>query len=343
MDFTVAIGIDLGGTNLKGAVVDRTGRVLGRHAKPIAGEGPDAVIAEIVELVDRLLSEASVDRSKLVGVGVGVPGPLSLRTGRIIRAANLPGWVNVPIRDRLDELLHTPIVLDNDGNAAAFGEFWVGAGQSTGREPDDTSGGTADLVMLTLGTGVGAGVVLAGRVLHGHFENAAELGHMIVAVNGLACSCGQRGCLEQYASAGAVARRVVEAIEKGEPSALSDAVSGGGAIDAERVAQWAKAGDPLCLRIWDEACLYLAVACINIQHAYNPGLVVLGGGMSKAGAMLLDRVTDHVTKQRWRLHDDIPTITLAKLGYDAGVIGAAGLAWRQGGRPAPRPTRSGRS
>ena len=247
--------------------------------------------------------------------------------------------MNVPLRDRLAELLHTPIVLDNDGNAAAFGESWVGAGRSTGREPGDTGRGSTDLVMLTLGTGVGAGVVLAGRVLHGHFENAGELGHMIVAVNDLECSCGQRGCLEQYASAGAVARRVVEAIEKGEPSALSDTVNGGGAIDAECVAQSAKAGDPLCLRIWDEACLYLAVACINIQHAYNPGLVVLGGGMSNAGGMLLDRVKDHVTKKRWRLHDDVPTVTLAKLGYDAGVIGAAGLAWRE----APRATRSGRS
>ncbi len=332
MKATVAIGIDLGGTNLKGAAVDRTGRILTKDTKPIAGLGPDAVIADMVSLVEQLLSEASVDRSELVGVGVGAPGPLSLRTGRIIRAANLPGWIDVPIRDRLYEQLQTPIVLDNDGNAAAFGEFWVGAGQSTGREPGDTGRGTADLVMLTLGTGVGAGVVLTGRVLHGHFENAAELGHMIVAVNGLACSCGQRGCLEQYASAGAVARRVVAALENGESRALSEVVGGGDAVDAERVAQCAKAGDPLCLRVWDEACLYLAVACINIQHAYNPGLVVLGGGMSKAGPLLLDRVTDHVTKQRWRLHDDIPTIALAKLGYDAGAIGAAGLAWQQSGQ-----------
>ena len=318
VNVSVAIGIDLGGTNLKGAAVDRDGRILTKEAHSIGGLDPDAVLADMVDLIDRLLADASLDRSRLAGVGVGTPGPLSHRTGRIIRAANLPGWVDVPIRDRLGEMLQTPIVLDNDANAAAFGEFWVGAGR-----------GQDDLVMLTLGTGVGGGVVLDGRILHGHFENAAELGHMIVAVDGLPCSCGQRGCLEQYASAGAVARRVVSAIKEGKPSALFDAVGKGGLIDAEQVVQCAKAGDPLCLRIWDEACLYLAAACINIQHAFNPACVVLGGGMSEAGDFLIDRVTDHVSRQRWKLHDDLPTITLPELGYDAGVIGAAGLVWQQ--------------
>lgn len=318
MQNSVTIGIDLGGTNLKSAAVDRTGRVLARQTMPIAGLSPDAAIAAMVSLVDRLLADASLARSDVVGVGVGAPGPLSRRTGRIIRAANLPGWVDVPLRDHLHEKLQSPVILDNDGNAAAYGEYWAGAGR-----------GTDDLVMLTLGTGLGAGVILNGQVLHGHFDNAAELGHMIIAADGLPCSCGQRGCLEQYASAGAVARRVITAMEQGESSTLSDELKEGDLIDAERVVRCAKAGDKLCLRIWDEACLYLALACINIQHAYNPSLVVLGGGMSKAGAFLVDRVTEHVTRHRWSLHDDFPTIALAKLGYEAGVIGAAGLAWQQ--------------
>ena len=317
MEGTIAVGIDLGGTNLKGAAVDREGRILAQHTHPATGLGPDAAITHMVALVDRLLAEASLDRSGMAGVGIGTPGPLSHRTGRIIRAANLPGWLDVPIRDRLCAELQTPVTLDNDGNAAAFGEFWAGAGR-----------GVEDLVMLTLGTGVGAGVILNGRVLHGHFENAAELGHMIVVANGLPCSCGQCGCLEQYTSAGAVARRVAAAIREGEPSALSKAVGKGEPLSAQRVVECARAGDPLCVRIWDEARLYLAVACITIQHAYNPARVVLGGGMAQAGDFLLDRVTDHVAKQRWSLHDDLPAITLAKLGYDAGVIGAAGLAWQ---------------
>lgn len=320
MKTSVAIGIDLGATNLKGAAVDRTGRILSQHTQPLVKTEPDSVIVDMVTMVGGLMSAASLDRSELVGVGIGSPGPLSHRTGRIIRAANLPGWVDVPLRDRLRERIETPVVLENDGNAAAYGEYWAGAGRDGG-----------DLVMLTLGTGVGAGVVLDGRILHGHFENAGELGHTIVALDGLPCACGQRGCLEQYASASAVARRVVHAIGQGESSALAEAVGGREAIDARRVSDCARTGDPLCLRIWDEACRYLAVACINIQHAFNPARVVLGGGMSEAGSFLLDRVTEHVTRQRWSLHDDVPQVTLAELGYEAGMIGAAGLIWQEAG------------
>ncbi len=320
MRASVAIGIDLGATNLKGAAVDRTGCILSQHTQPLVRTEPDSVIADMVTMVSGLMSAASFNHSELLGVGIGSPGPLSHRTGRIIRAANLPGWVDVPLRDRLGERIETPVVLENDGNAAAYGEYWAGAGRDGG-----------DLVMLTLGTGVGAGVVLDGRILHGHFENAAELGHTIVALDGLPCACGQRGCLEQYASASAVARRVAGAIEQGESSVLAEAVGGREAIDARRVAEGARTGDPLCLRIWDEACRYLAVACINIQHAFNPARVVLGGGMSEAGSFLVDRVTEHVTRRRWSLHDDVPEVTLAELGCEAGMIGAAGLIWQEAG------------
>ena len=305
-----------------------------------------------------MLGTLSLTRSDLVGVGVGCPGPLRIRDGCIIRTANLPGWNDVPLRDRLHAQFDLPVTLDNDGNAAAYGEFWVGAGR-----------GSEDLVMLTLGTGVGAGVVLGGRLLHGHFDNAAELGHMIVVPDGLPCRCGQRGCLEQYSSAGAVAQRVITAIQAGEPCELADRVQAGnepndaarvptdnphpdrnphrdrkgasdqdpareepdrhelapGRVDAALVAECAQRGDSLCLRIWDEACLYLAVACINIQHAFNPACIVLGGGMSQAGAFLMDRVTDHFTRLQWSLHTDYPRIVPAQLGSDAGVIGAAGL------------------
>ncbi len=310
----VAVGIDLGGTNLKGAIVDRKGRVIAKHVRPLPEVDPEGTISEIVALVDQFLSVASAGRSDLAGVGVGAPGPMRYGTGTITQAANLPGWRNVPLRDLLRERLQVPVLFDNDGNAAAFGEFWLGAGKDG-----------QDLVMLTLGTGVGAGVILNGRILHGHHENAAELGHTIMVPNGLPCPCGQRGCLEQYASAGAVARRVASAIQEGGNSVLSDAVGQGEAIDARLVAASAQAADPVCVRVWDEACQYLAIACINIQHAYSPARVVLGGGMAEAGDFLLDRVTHHVTGQRWSLHDDLPEIVLAKLGYDAGVIGAAGL------------------
>ncbi|MCH8967040.1 MAG: ROK family protein, partial [Planctomycetes bacterium] len=224
---TVAIGIDLGGTNLRVAVVDKSGQILARQIEPThAAQGPDVVMDRMVRLGDSMLGTLSLTRSDLVGVGVGCPGPLRIRDGCIIRTANLPGWNDVPLRDRLHAQFDLPVTLDNDANAAAYGEFWVGAGH-----------GSEDLVMLTLGTGVGAGVVLGGCLLHGHFDNAAELGHMIVVPDGLPCRCGQRGCLEQYSSASAVAQRVITAIQAGEPCELAERVQAGNEPnDAARVA-----------------------------------------------------------------------------------------------------------
>jgi glucokinase len=329
MNQPVAIGIDLGGTNLRIALVDRDGLIVTRSDQPtLADRGFEAVIAAIVASVDALIGGASVDRGSIAGVGLCTPGPLDLREGRIIHAANLPGWTNVPIRNALKERLHLPVALENDGNAAALGEYRAGAGR-----------GCDPLVMLTLGTGVGAGVILNGRILHGHFDNAAELGHMIVVVDGLPCPCGQRGCLERYASADAVVRRVLDAdqnrdrhgavnLSRDREEAVYPSREGERAevpLRAEDVAQAAVAGDPLCRRVWDEACLYLAVACVNIQHAFNPAKIVLGGGMSLVGKPLLDGVRKFLRAQAWSLHHDVPAIELSSLGADAGLIGSAAL------------------
>lgn len=318
MTILAAVGIDLGATNAKVAVVDHDGMVHAfRSGATHPERGPDALVVNLVMLLDQALEEVGLTREELIGVGIGAPGPLSVSRGTIINATNLPGWEHVPLRKMLFEALDLPVQFDNDGNAAAYGEWWVGAG----READD-------LVMLTLGTGVGAGVVLRGRVLHGHFENAAELGHMIVVPDGLLCPCGQHGCLEQYASASGVARRVVAAIEEGGESSLAGAVRAKEQFGSEEVVKAAQAGDELCRRVWDEACRYLAVACVNIQHIYNPACVVLGGGMANAGSYLLDNVRQHFADLKWHLHFDFPEILLPELGYRAGVIGAAGYAWR---------------
>ncbi len=318
MAHRMAIGVDFGATNLKVALVDSKGTVESKRECPTAASrGPDAVIADLARLAESSRGDAP-DGTDLVGVGVGAPGPISHRMGMIVRSNNLPGWSNVRLRDRLQDKLGLRVTLDNDGNVAAFGEYWVGAGEQTG-----------DLVMLTLGTGVGGGVVLNEAILHGHFENAAELGHMIVSLDGLQCSCGQRGCLEQYASASAVARRVNEAIQQGESKVLSDAVSSGQVIDAEWVVRYAREGNAVCLRIWNEACFYLAAACINIQRFYNPARIVFGGGMSRAGGFLLDSIREHLGRQKSSTDSNLPEITLAKLGHEAGVIGAAHLALKE--------------
>jgi len=324
-----AVGLDLGGTHLKAAVVDDHGRVLHKMGSATRAErGVEAVLSDLAQAADVVITASEVERGDIAGVGIGAPGPLSPSRGLIYRSANLPPFQNVPIRDELARRTGLPVAFDNDGNAAALGEFWVGAGSP------DASGPVRDLVLLTLGTGVGAGVILDGRLLHGHFENAGELGHTIVEPGGLPCPCGQRGCLEQYASAGAVARRM--AAELHGKSGPARPGSDDDAMTCEAVADAARAGDPLATRIWDDACRYLAVACVNIQHTYNPAVVALGGGMSAAGDLLVDLVRDHLRQQRWRLADDLPRIVLAKLGNDAGVIGAAGLvlldAWTPAGR-----------
>lgn len=313
----IAIGIDLGGTNLKIAAVDREGRLLASVVDPnTCGAGPDSTIKAMVRGADRVREKCGGESSQVVGVGVGTPGPIDVRRGVVLHASNLPGWKNVAIRDELAARFDLPVAFDNDANLAAYGEHWVGAGRGGG-----------DLVMLTLGTGVGGGVIVDGRILHGHFDNAGELGHMIVEPKGLPCSCGQRGCLEQYASAAGVARRAMAALEAGSPSSLEEPLRQPRGIDAGDVAAHATRGDELAMRIWNEACFYLALVVVNVRHAFNPERIVLGGGMSDAGDFLITRVCDQAGKLGWSLCDDAPQIVRAALGNEAGVIGAARLAW----------------
>lgn len=324
---TLAVGVDIGGTNLKIALVDRAARIMGQQSVPtVASRGAEAVVQDLVRLAGGMLTDRAKSWSDVAGVGVASPGPLDLRLGRIIKAANLPGWRDVPLRDMIAAATGRPAFLDNDANAAAFGEFWSRQVRAS-HQAEGNNHSAGDLVFLTLGTGVGAGVILEGRVLHGARDNAAELGHMIVEVDGLNCPCGQRGCLEQYASAAAVARQTELAIRKGEASNLCERMRRGESVDSAAVAHAAECGDALAIRVWDQACLYLAIAIINIQHAYNPSVVLLGGGMSTAGEFLLTRVRHFLEQHQWTLCADLPEVRLAELGNDAGVIGAAAMVW----------------
>lgn len=311
-----AIGIDLGATNVRCAVVDATGHILHRVEQPTdADRGPDRVISAIADQVAETIAAAGLNRTDIVGIGLGAPGPLSQRQGIIYKSVNLPGWNNVQIRAELARRTGLDTLLENDANAAAFGEYWAGVG----------AGGEGDLVMFTLGTGVGGGVIVGGRPLHGHHENAGELGHLVVEVNGHPCECGQRGCLEQYASAANLVRRARAAMQEGRQSALTGVGSTVADLTCERIVQAVRDGDALAIEIWDDACRYLAVACILIQHAFNPARVVFGGGMSQAGSLLIDRIVGQFNDMRWHLMDDYPRITLSSLGTDAGVVGAAAL------------------
>lgn len=310
------IGIDLGGTNIKAGLLSESGVLLRRWSiETQAAGGFEHVFARLVGLIRQIADESAPAVGRIGGLGIGVPGPMSHARGFVFGAPNLPGWVNIPLRDRLQEAIGLRVVVENDANAAAYGEFVAGAGK-----------GCRDLVLLTLGTGIGGGVVADGRLHRGFFDNAGEVGHMIVSPNGRACPCGQRGCLERYSSANAVAERLVEAVQAGQASLLGDRIRRNEGVSSLDVARASRDGCETAKRIWDEACLLLAIACVNLQHLINPERVLLAGGLINAGEQLLAPVREHFERQTWSVSRDQPAISFAALEGDAGVIGAAALA-----------------
>lgn len=310
------VGIDLGGTNIKFGVMKTSGEVVQRYSSPTeAQHGPDHVIRRMCEGTLEVIRQAGLPKERVLAVGIGSPGPMSHKQGMILELANLPGWNNVPLRDKVAAGTGLPANLENDANAAAYGEFWAGGGK-----------GTKDMVLFTLGTGIGGGVVIDGKLLRGYFDNGAELGHMIVVPNGRLCGCGQHGCVEAYASAHFTAVRAVEAIKNGEKSVLKERLDKGLPVETPHVVEAANAGDALAARIWDETCRLLATACVNMQHFSNPQKILLGGGMIGAGKYLLEPVRKHFLDLAWKVAKDYPEIEFATLGNDAGFLGAAGLA-----------------
>lgn len=312
------IGIDIGGTNIKSGLLDAQQRILSaRTIETLSEAGFEACLVRILALIDELISAAGLSKPQIGCIGVGVPGPLSHARGVVLNAPNLKGWVNIPLRDRLQEGAGLRCVIENDANCAAFGEFRMGAGV-----------GTRDMVMLTLGTGIGGGIVLGGQLVRGHFDSAGEIGHTIVDPDGRACPCGQRGCLERYASANAVAERFAEAVlaDPKADSPLAQAVRRGVAVDSADVLAARNGGDALAARIWGEMTQFLGIACVNLQHILNPELIVLGGGLVNAGADLLEPVRQQFGRFQWRMCPDFPRIELATRGEQAAVFGAAALA-----------------
>lgn len=298
------VGLDLGGTNIKARLVDEQGVVQARHDVPTQADGgPEHVTQRLADAARKVCTCHEVDIAAVAGIGVGSPGPLDDKAGTVISSVNLPGWRNHPLRDELSRLTGKPVVILNDANAACYGEYWVGAGR-----------GVEDLVMFTLGTGLGGGVISSGTLLCGHFGQAGELGHMVVDPDGPQCGCGQHGCLEVFASEPHMIRRAVE---------LGVWPVGDG-HNARDLLQAVEDGHEGAQRVWNECCQAIATAILTLQHVLNPAMVVLGGGVSAAGDRLLTPVREAHARLMWSLADDAPSIELAALGNDAGAIGAAG-------------------
>lgn len=311
------IGIDLGGTAIKSALFDTGLNIVEEHEVDTpTQEGPDAVIDAIAGSADTLLDSAGCSKEAVAGLGLGSPGPLDVEGGKTLKLPNFSCFENVPIRDRLAEAVGLPVVIENDANAAALGEFVCGSGEAVSM-----------IVLLTLGTGVGSGIVQDGRVFHGAHGIAPELGHMIVEPRGEPCECGQRGCLEQYASATALVRHARRLIDLEDPdSRLRRGLEERGELTAKSIGEAYRGGDPLAREAWGRLANYLAIGCTNIARICDPDLIVLGGGLTKAGDDLIDPVRERFFDIHWKLTDRKTDIVAATLGNRAGIIGAASLA-----------------
>lgn len=310
------LGIDLGGTNIKSGVVDDQGRALSRASAPThADHGGDEGVESLAEAGRRAVEASGVGWERIAAVGLGTPGTMDIDAGMLIEPPNLPGWENLPVRARLEAKLNKPTVLQNDGNAAAFGEYWAGAGR-----------GARSLVMFTLGTGVGCGIVVDGSILQGRHSHGGECGHIIVEMeNGRRCSCGAMGHLEAYASATAVVKRALEALAvDSTPSALRSIDPD--ELDSRAVFTAAEAGDPIAARIMNETAYYLAVGATCLMHTIDPDVVLFGGGMIAAGPPFLATIQQHVHKLAFPIPAARTRVEFALLGGDAGFIGAAGWA-----------------
>lgn len=313
---SIAIGVDLGGTNLKALCVEQDGTIIARKECPTNAEkGPDAVIQTIIRTVDHLIEECGGENTEIIGVGIGAPGPLNPESGLVLMAPNLPGWKNIQLKEQVADALEIPIKIENDANLAALGEYWKGAGASA-----------SVLVCLTLGTGVGGGVIIKGRIFSGAKYIGAELGHMSIKYDGLPCGCGSYGCLEAYISATAIIKRTTIALEKGAVSSLrtkrDEAIQPFAAHDVYNAAI---EGDELGRHIMEETGMLLGIGLANLGNIFNPDIVVIGGGVAGAFDLLIGPARSEMKKRAMPGILESMTIVPAELGSDAGSIGAAGL------------------
>lgn len=311
----IRIGIDVGGTGLKAGAVNEKGLILSKVSCPTRAERPyQAVIQDMAGLARSAAVQAGCDWDKVASVGVGIPGVENAATGIVPFCTNL-GWHQVPLRDRLSELLQKGVRVGNDATVAALAEHVAGA-----------AAGTQSSVLVTLGTGVGGGVILDGRPFVGCHGVATEIGHLIVQMDGILCSCGNRGCWERYASATALIREGRELARKQPEGMIARQVEGDlEAITAKVVIDCAKAGDPGAVALFEQYAYWVAVGLANLINAYDPEVILLGGGVSAAGDFLLEAVRARLPELVFFKTMPYARVELARLGNDAGIIGAAML------------------
>ena len=319
------LGLDLGGTNVKAGVVDDTGAVISACSVPTdAIQGPDAGVESIVAAARQAVTAAKIPMDRIVAVGLATPGTMDIPNGMLLDPPNLPGWTNFPIRDRVASQLKRPTILQNDANAAAYGEYWAGSAKNV-----------RSLLFYTLGTGLGGGVIVDDHIIEGEHSHGSELGHVILEMdNGRLCTSGQFGTAEAYVSATALLKRFRDALDQNVVTSVRNRVDRGEELTPLLIAEEAEAGDRLSAELIMEMARYLGATITTAVHVIDPAMVLLGGAMTfgrnetAVGREFLHRVRQEFRARTFTTLAEKIRIEYAELGGNAGFIGAAGCARR---------------
>ncbi|MBF0780990.1 MULTISPECIES: ROK family glucokinase [unclassified Granulicatella] len=309
------IGVDLGGTSVKMAIVSLEGEVLTKWSISTNKlDNGQHIVKDIIQSIQQHLDLYSLNASDIKGIGIGSPGAIDKKKGSVTGAYNL-GWASEqPVRALMQEALQIPVFIENDANVATLGERWKGAGLNAD-----------DMVLVTLGTGVGGGIVTNGKLVNGSKNCAGEIGHILIDAHGLNCTCGKKGCLETVASATGIVQLARQHSDKyAEKTTLKNMIDDG-IVSAKDIFDYAKCGDKLAQLIVNQFAEYLGIACSHIANMLNPRYIVIGGGVSGAGEFLIQQVNKYFEKYVLTTISNSTELVLATLGNDAGAIGAASL------------------
>lgn len=311
------IGIDVGGTNVKIALVDDNGKIIYSNSVPTyAKMGYEYTVNNIKQAIKDLMKETNTTPSDIEGIGFDFPGQVDCKTGVVKLAPNIPGWVNVPIAQMIEDEFHIPTRIDNDVRCAALGELKFGAGK-----------GCENFICITVGTGIGSGIVINGKVVRGATNAAGELGHIKLQMNGgPICGCGDTGCLEAFASGPAIVAMAQEYIKGGKSTKFREmAAVEGGEITPYMVAKAAEEGDPVAKRIFEIVGEYIGIGLTSVINLLNPERVIIGGGVAESGELLLGPIRKTIKERAMVVAGNAVEIVPAQLGNSAGVIGASML------------------
>lgn len=313
---TKRIGIDVGGTNVKIALVDGEGKIIYSNSVPTYAQmGYEYTVNNIKQAIRDLMKETNTDAKEIEGIGFDFPGQVDYKTGVVKLAPNIPGWVNVPIAQMIEEEFNIPTRIDNDVRCAALGELKFGAGK-----------GCENFVCITVGTGIGSGLVINGQLVRGAANAAGEIGHIKLQMNGgPICGCGDTGCLEAFASGPSIVAMAQEYLKGGKSTKFREMAGADGEITPYIVAKAAEAGDPVAKRIFEIVGSYIGMGLVSVINLLNPEKVIIGGGVAAAGDLLLDPIRKTIKERAMVVAGNSVEIVPAELGNSAGVIGASML------------------